>query len=188
MENDDSTPQVAVDLVAEAVATILSIYDDPHREGLRETPQRVAKMYRELLIPCVVDLTTFDSNGYDQMVIQAGIPFYSLCEHHMVPFFGTVAIGYLPDKKLIGISKLARIVEACSHKLQMQETMTQAIANILDSWLEPQGVGVIVRARHLCEEMRGIKKIGAETITSALKGGMMNNEATRAEFLKMVMP
>lgn len=166
----------------DSVRTIIGCFDDPNREGLVDTPTRVAKMYAEILQPNEIKISVFDTDGYDEMIIDNDIKFYSLCEHHLIPFFGTVTIGYVPDKKLIGLSKLSRIVDFFSRHLQMQERLTSQIAGFIEENLTPKGVGVIVRARHLCREMRGIKNQG-EMITSCLKGVFMSDEKARNEFL-----
>jgi GTP cyclohydrolase I len=142
-------------------------------------------MYAELLTPLSFDLTTFSSEGYDEMVVSSDIQFFSLCEHHMVPFFGTVAVGYIPNGKLCGLSKLARTVEFFARRLQVQERMTDQIARYLDERLSPRGLGVVVRARHLCQEMRGIKKRDIITTTSAMRGLMLEDAKAREEFLSL---
>lgn len=162
---------------------IQRIDSDPNREGLRDTPGRVAKALTELTTPEPFTPTTFDANGYDQMIVESRIPFYSLCEHHMLPFFGDAYIGYIPDKKIIGVSKLIRSVSFYSHGLHTQEYMTGNIANYLEEVLRPIGIGVILTARHLCQEMRGVKSRG-EMSTSALLGKFRNPEV-REEFLNL---
>lgn len=158
--------------------------DDPSQKG---TPERWAKMMMELTRGHVFKFTTFpNEKKYDEMVIQVGIPFYSLCEHHLIPFFGTVAIGYIPGKELVGLSKLARTVQMFARRLQVQERMTTQIADFLMKELKPKGVGVIIQARHLCMEMRGIEKAGAETTTSCLKGVFLKKEECRKEFLALI--
>jgi len=171
-----------------AVRTILSAFDCAERPGLIDTPARVARMYAELLTPREFAFTTFDSEGYDEMIVESNIEFFSLCEHHMVPFFGTVAIGYIPNGRLVGLSKLARAVEYYARRLQVQERMTSDIAAFLEENLKPKGVGVIVKARHLCQEMRGIKKRDIQTTTSVMKGVMLTNASAREEFLKLCRP
>tara|TARA_R100001443_G_scaffold65256_1_gene74569 strand:- start:311 stop:841 length:531 start_codon:yes stop_codon:yes gene_type:complete len=160
------------------------IGENPEREGIKDTPKRVAKAWKELLTPLEFNSTVFDANGYDQMIIEKGIKFYTFCEHHMIPFFGAVDIGYIPDKKIIGISKLPRSVEYFSKMLNTQEYFTNNIANYLESKLKPKGLGVVVRGRHLCQEMRGVKKQG-EMMTSALKGIMLENGVARKEFFDL---
>ena len=133
-------------------------------------------------MPKKIEITTFDSDGYDEMIVDTNISFFSLCEHHLVPFFGTAIIGYIPNGKLIGLSKLSRVVEYYSRQLQMQERMTVQIADFIDKELTPRGVGVILKARHLCREMRGVRNRG-EMVTSCLKGIFKIDEKARNEFL-----
>jgi GTP cyclohydrolase IA len=168
-----------------AVREIISQFDDPEREGLKDTPARVAKMYSELFDQTDFALTTFDANGYDQLIVERDIPFYSLCEHHLVPFFGVAHIGYIPNEKIVGISKLARTVEMFARRLQVQERMTQQIANHLTNALNPIGLGVVIQARHLCQEMRGIKKSNVETVTSVMLGALLEMSSARSEFLSL---
>jgi len=153
-----------------SIKAIIDAFDpDPNREGIQDTPKRVIKAYRELLTPVMPKITVFDANGYDQMISDSDIPFYSLCEHHMLPFFGSVTVAYIPNEKIIGLSKLARVVEYFSRRLNTQEYLTDNIANFLDEVLKPKGVGVKVTGRHLCKEMRGVKTTGLMT-TTALRG------------------
>jgi GTP cyclohydrolase I len=168
---------------------LLHLGENPDREGLRETPARVSKFLREATAGYEVDvpalLKTFDNDGrYDQMVNVGPIPFYSLCEHHMVPFFGSAWVAYVPKDRIVGLSKLARVVDAFARRLQVQERLTQEIANAVALGLEPKGVGVMVKARHLCMEMRGVEKAGAFTTTTALRGVFMRHSATRGEWLR----
>ena len=163
------------------VRTVLTYFDDPTREGLIDTPRRVVSMWHELLKAEEPKITVFDSKGYDQMIIDKDIPFFSLCEHHLIPFLGIVTIGYIPNKKLIGLSKLSRIVDYFSRRLNTQEYLTQNIANYIQKVLEPLGCGVTIKARHLCREMRGARSRG-EMVTSALKG-VFFNQKVREEFL-----
>ena len=169
----------------DAVRSILVLYDDPEREGLRETPARVARMYAELLIPKPFTFTTFDAEGADQMVVVRDIAFYTLCEHHLLPFFGHATVAYIPDGKIAGLSKLARTVEHYARRLQTQERLTNQVADFLMEQLSPLGVGVVVRASHLCMEMRGVEKSGAATVTSALRGALRDKPEARAEFLSL---
>jgi GTP cyclohydrolase IA len=162
------------------------------RGGVIETPKRMAKAWAfwtsgYSLCPADV-LKQFDdgAENYDAMVVQQGIPFYSHCEHHMAPFFGVVHIGYLPDKRIVGLSKLARVVNIFARRLQVQERLTTEIAQALDEGLKPLGVGVVVEARHLCIESRGVEKPGTITRTSALRGQIHNHAGARAEFLSFV--
>lgn len=163
----------------------LAIVDNTAREGLRETPERWAKMFLELTSGHEFTMTTFKNPGCDEMVAEVGIPFYSLCEHHLAPFFGTASVAYIPGKRIVGISKLCRTVEHFSRRLQVQENMTQQVAEMLDKSLKPKGVAVMIRARHMCQEMRGIRKCGVETVTSCLRGAFLKNPAARAEFMHM---
>jgi GTP cyclohydrolase I len=172
--------------IKDTIAQLLPLIDEnPTREGLRNTPRRYENFLQEFLRPEPFELTTFDNEGYDEMVLQTNIPFYSICEHHLVPFFGTGAIAYIPDQKIVGLSKLARTLDHFSRKLQNQERITIEVANFLMEALAPKGVGVILRARHLCMEMRGVQKPGATTVTSCVKGNFKSRPATRAEFLRL---
>lgn len=171
--------------IKQNVLEIISLLDDPNREGLRDTPKRYEAFLNEFLSPEDFTPTVFDSEGYNEMVIQRNIPFYSLCEHHLLPFFGMATIAYIPDKKIIGLSKLARTVEHFSRRFQNQERITMQVADFIQETLSPKGVGVVLNARHLCMEMRGVKKPGADTTTSCLHGLFMNNPSTRAEFFDL---
>lgn len=165
---------------------IEAIDDDPDREGLVETPARYKRFLREFFEPQEFNFTTFDAEGYDEMLIQANIPFYSMCEHHLVPFFGVSTIAYIPDKKIVGLSKLSRTLSHYSRRLQNQERITMQIADFLEKELSPKGVGVTLTARHLCMEMRGVEKVNSPTTTTALRGSFRDNHATRAEFLRFI--
>ncbi len=168
------------------VSSILGlINEDPKREGLHQTPKRYAKFLKDFTTPVPFHPTVFSSEGYDEMVVQTGITFYSLCEHHLVPFFGTGTIAYIPNKHIIGLSKLARTLVNFSQKLQNQERITSQVADYLQETLEPKGVGVVVHARHLCMEMRGVRKPGAQTTTSALRGYFKSRPQTRSEFMAL---
>lgn len=162
-----------------------SLGEDPDRPGLRETPGRVVRMLRELMAPQPFKFTVFDSEGMDEMIVQAPIPMRSLCEHHMLPFVGTAAVAYIPDGKIVGLSKLARAVGFCSAGLQNQERITRAVADLLDRELRPKGIGVVIRARHLCMEMRGVKAPDVFTTTSCLRGAILERPEARAEFLRL---
>lgn len=166
-----------------AVATIITHFDDLNREGLQNTPKRVARMFCEILTAKEPKITVFASQGYDQMISDKGIKYYTLCEHHLMPFFGEVKIAYIPDKHIIGLSKLARIVEYFSKRLNTQEYFTNNIANYLEDKLKPRGLGVLVTGRHLCKEMRGIKKEGVMT-TIALRG-LFLEQKVKEEFLNI---
>jgi GTP cyclohydrolase I len=162
-----------------------------HREGLAGTPDRVANMYYELFSgydqdPHEILDRTFDTVCGDDMVIVRDIQFYSHCEHHMVPFFGKVHIGYIPGKRVVGISKLARLVECYAHRLQIQERMTHQIAEAIEKELDPLGVMVVIEAEHLCMKMRGVKNPCADTVTSHVKGAFKESAETRAEFLSLI--
>ncbi len=170
------------EMMKNSFTELLRVFDDPNREGLINTPERMVKAYRELLTPIEPNITVFDSNGYNQMIIEKNIEYFTFCEHHVLPFFGTVKIGYIPAKKIIGLSKLPRIVEYFSHRLNTQEYFTQNIANYLQEKLEPLGIGVLVTGSHLCQKMRGVKKHG-EMVTSALKGIFLTQQSVKEEFL-----
>ena len=179
METKHSDSQALED----SVKTILTIFDDPNREGLRESPKRIARAWTELLTADEPKITVFSSNGYDQMICEKGIKYYTFCEHHFLPFFGEVKIGYIPDQHIIGLSKLSRIVEYFSKRLNTQEYFTDNIANYLKEKLKPRGVGVVVTGRHLCKEMRGVKKTG-EMTTVALRG-CFSEYVVKNEFLSL---
>jgi GTP cyclohydrolase I len=151
---------------------------------LAKTPGRVARAYAELLTPRDVGLTTFPNDeGYDELVIARDIPFTSLCEHHLLPFSGVAAVGYLPGNRILGLSKLARVVELFARRVQVQERMTTQVASWLDQHLRPRGVGVVLRAEHSCMTVRGVRARGSSTVTSALLGTLRDDARTRAEFL-----
>jgi GTP cyclohydrolase I len=174
--------------VEDAVREILlEIGEDPDRDGLRGTPDRVHRMYAELTAGYHVDPDRLVNGAifevpYSEMVVVKDIPFYSLCEHHLLPFFGTAAVAYIPRGRVIGLSKIPRIVEMYARRLQVQERMTQQIADFLDDRLKPQGVGVVVEANHLCAVMRGIRKPGTIMTTAAVLGLFRTRDRTRAEF------
>jgi GTP cyclohydrolase I len=167
---------------------IIAIGEDPAREGLQKTPARVARMYAELFAGyrtdpvAVVNGAIFDVQ-YDEMVIVRDIEFYSLCEHHMLPFMGRAHVAYIPNGKVLGLSKIPRIVDMYARRMQVQERMTRQIADFLRDLLKPQGVAVVVEAMHLCSMMRGVKKHDARMTTSAMHGAFRANLATRQEFL-----
>lgn len=176
-----------------AVRTLLSwVGDDPDREGLRATPGRVAKAYEEWFAGYKEDpveflrRTFYEVDGYDEMIVLRDITFESHCEHHMAPIIGKVQVGYLPDRKVVGISKLARVVETFAKRLQVQETMTAQIANCINDVLKPKGVGVVVEGVHQCMTTRGIHKPGVAMITSQLLGDFRSDPRTRAEFLNII--
>lgn len=164
---------------------LLALGEDPDTEPLRETPRRVAEAYGELLTPHPFRPTTFASEGYDELVVTRSIPFHSICQHHLLPFFGVAHVGYLPGDRIVGLSKLGRVVELFARRLQVQERLTKQVANWLEEHLEPRGVGVVVEAEHLCMSSRGVQKPGAQTVTSALRGAIRDDPATREEFLAL---
>jgi len=165
---------------------LLSLGEDPDRDGLRDTPRRVAKAYAEFLSPEPFNPTTFPNDeGYDELVLARGIPFNSLCEHHLLPFHGVAHVGYLPGDRIIGLSKLGRVVDLFARRLQVQERMTSEIAAWIDETLEPKGVGVVIEAEHLCMSLRGVQKPGTLTATSALRGLVRDDSRTRQEFLAL---
>ena len=189
--SEDDIANTGVDLAAtEAVVAqfLRTLGERPEREGLRNTPRRVARMYAELLsgyhtdAEKIVNGAVFSIN-YDEMVIVRDIEFYSLCEHHMLPFLGRAHVAYMPDGKVIGLSKIPRIVDLFSRRLQVQERMTRQIANELQELLAPKGVAVVVEGLHLCMMMRGVQKHDARMTTSAMHGAFRANLATRQEFL-----
>ncbi|MHC1784947.1 MAG: GTP cyclohydrolase I FolE [Anaerolineaceae bacterium] len=175
--------------VEEAISRILkAIGEDPEREGLQRTPIRVGKMYEELLEGYRIDPVAMINDAlfqvnYDEMVIVRDIEFYSMCEHHMLPFIGRAHIAYMPGGCVLGLSKIPRIVDMFARRLQVQERMTRQIADFLDECLHPKGVAVVVEALHLCSMMRGVKKHDARMTTSTMLGAFRNNLATRTEFL-----
>jgi GTP cyclohydrolase I len=160
---------------------------DVDSEHLRETPRRVAKAYAELLTPQQFNATTFPNDeGYDELILVRDIPFQSLCAHHMLPFQGTAHVAYLPGDRIVGLSKLGRVVDLFARDLQVQERLTTQVADWLETHLEPRGVGVIVEAEHLCMSLRGVQKPGSLTVTSALRGLLKDDARTRQEFLSLV--
>ena len=187
--------------VEKAIYTILQeIGENPEREGLKETPKRVARMYEEIYSgvtksneELILELNkTFaesdkdDAEKFGDMVIVKDIPFYSTCEHHLVPFFGKAHIAYIPNEKVIGLSKIARLVEAIARRPQVQERITKDVADCIEKMLDPAGVIVVMQAEHLCMSMRGVKKPGTKTVTSAARGAFKEDQATRMEFLQLI--
>lgn len=170
---------------------LTAIGENPLREGLQKTPARVARMYKELLQGYSVDPVVLINNAifdvqYDEMVIVRDIEFYSLCEHHMLPFIGRAHVAYIPNGKVLGLSKIPRVVDMYARRLQVQERMTRQIADFLRDLLKPQGVAVVVEAMHLCSMMRGVRKHDARMVTSAMHGAFRANLATREEFLNNI--
>jgi GTP cyclohydrolase I len=153
-------------------------------ESLRDTPRRVAAAFSELLTPLPFEPTTFPNDeGYDELVVARSIPFHSLCEHHLLPFTGVAHVAYLPGERIVGLSKLGRVVESFARRLQVQERMTVQIADWVEEFLQPRGVGVVLEAEHLCMSLRGVQKPGTITVTSALHGLVRDDARTRQEFL-----
>jgi GTP cyclohydrolase IA len=187
------TPEFDLPRIERAVSEILlAIGEDPEREGLRDTPARVARAYAEQFAgmgmrPADVLTTLFDAD-HDEMVLVRDIELYSTCEHHLVPFFGRAHVGYIPNEKgqITGLSKLARLVDVYARRLQVQERMTSQIADALMDTLEPRGVVVIIEAEHLCMSMRGVRKPGAKTVTSAVRGCFLSSKSTRAEAMSLL--
>ncbi len=186
-------PSDEVDLTAikSAVRTILkAVGEDPDRPGLEETPRRVAKMYAEMFQGLHLDparhLQVTFTEDYDELVLVRDIPFTSMCEHHLLPFTGVAHVGYIPQGHVTGLSKLARVVEEVARRPQVQERMTHTIAEMIETELKTSGVGVVVQAEHSCMSIRGIKKHGSSTITSALRGTLKTNLSSRSEFLSFV--
>ncbi len=180
--------------VAEHVRKIIALLgENPEREGLRKTPERYEKALRFLTsgyhqnVEHLLNGATF-SVCYDEMVVVKDIEFFSLCEHHLLPFFGRAHVAYLPQKRVIGLSKVARLVNMFARRLQIQERMTSQIAAAIQDKIAPQGVGVIVEARHLCMQMRGVEKQHGQAVTSAMLGAFRDNKQTRDEFLALVRP
>jgi GTP cyclohydrolase I len=178
---------IDLDAAAEAVASLLvALGQDPDDPHLADTPRRVAASYRELLSPRAFNLTTFPNDEqYDELVLARAIPFHSLCRHHLLPFKGVAHVGYLPGDRILGLSKLARVAELFARDLQVQERLTQQIADWLQEHLQPKGVGVILEAEHLCMSLRGVQATGARTITSALKGLVREDPRSRAELFAL---
>ena len=178
-----------IDLEAaeEAAADLLhALGADTSSESLEETPRRMAAMYAELLSPAPFKPTTFPNDGgYDELVVARDIPFHSLCEHHLLPFTGVAHVAYLPGERILGLSKLARVVDHFARALQVQERLTTQVADWLQQELEPKGVGVVLEAEHLCMSLRGVQKPGAQTVTSALHGLVRDDPRTRQEFLAL---
>jgi GTP cyclohydrolase I len=177
--------------IEKAVKSILkAIGEDPSREGLRETPRRIAEMYADIFSgvgvdPCEVLTVGFDE-GHHEMVIIKDIPFYSMCEHHFLPFFGLVHVGYIPNGRIVGASKLPRAVDILAKRPQLQERLTSQIAEAIEDVIQPKGVGVVIKAEHMCMTMRGVKKPGSKIVTSAMRGNFRSRAATRAEFMSLV--
>jgi GTP cyclohydrolase I len=177
-------------LKAAVIEMLSAIGEDPAREGLVETPRRIAEMYGEIFEGLFSDprehLKVVFSVVHDEMVLLRNIPFYSMCEHHFLPFHGEAHVGYIPDGRVVGISKLARVVEGFAKRPQIQEQLTSQIAEAIMEVLQPDGVAVVIEAEHLCMTMRGVKKPGSRMVTSAMRGNFKQSAVTRAEFLSLV--
>ena len=180
---------VPVDLVAaeRAVADLLvALGQDPDDEHAADTPRRVAAAYAELLTPRPFNVTTFPNDeGYDELVLARDIPFHSLCQHHLLPFKGVAHVGYLPGDRIVGLSKLARVVDLFARGLQVQERLTMQVADWLQDQLDPKGVGVVIEAEHLCMSLRGVQATGSLTVTSAVHGVLRDDPRSRAEFFAL---
>ncbi|MFI5891087.1 GTP cyclohydrolase I FolE [Actinoplanes sp. NPDC051513] len=180
---------MTMDLVAaeKAARDFLTALDVPtDDETMIDTPRRMAKAYAEFFTPRPFDLTTFpNDDGYDELVVARDIPFHSVCEHHLLPFHGRAAVGYLPDARILGLSKLARVVEMFALRPQVQERLTKQIADWLNTQLHPLGVGVLIEAEHTCMTLRGVQAIGATTVTSTMLGRLRSDPRSRQEFLSV---
>jgi GTP cyclohydrolase I len=188
---ETTAPQVDLSRIEAAVREILlAVGENPDREGLKETPARVARMYRELFRGLHTDpsihLKKFFTEKYDEMVLVKDIAFNSMCEHHMLPFMGKAHIGYIPNGKVVGLSKLARVVEEISHRPQVQERMTEQIANLLVEELNVKGVAVVIEAAHTCMSIRGVRKPESVCVTSAMKGTFRSNLSSRSEVMTLI--
>jgi len=193
LDNDRELVPAPIDLerIRKAVLEILlAIGEDPEREGLKHTPERVAEMYQEILCGMRVNPAEVLGVGFEEdhqeMVLLKDIPFYSICEHHLLPFHGKAHIGYIPSGRVVGISKLARVVEILARRPQLQERLTSQIADCIMENVKPYGVGVVIEAEHLCMTMRGIRKPGSIVVTSANRGIFRTRQETRAEFLSLI--
>ncbi|WP_019875478.1 GTP cyclohydrolase I FolE [Sporichthya polymorpha] len=180
-------PTVDVDAAERAVADLLrALGQDPTSEHTRDTPRRVAAAYAELLTPRSFNPTTFPNDeGYDELVLARDIPVHSLCQHHLLPFLGRAHVAYLPGERILGLSKLARVVELFARDLQVQERLTQQVADWLAEHLRPKGVAVVIEAEHLCMSLRGVQARGSTTVTSALHGLLRDQPSSRAEFFAL---
>jgi len=189
--NPKNKKKVDTERIEKAVNEILlAVGEDPQREGLQHTPKRVAKMYTELLAGMQLDpkehVKSVFRENYDEVVLLRDVPFYSICEHHMMPFIGKAHLAYLPDGKVLGVSKLARIVDCFARRLQVQERLTSQVADFLMDNLKPKGVAVVIEASHSCMTIRGIKKPGSAMVTSALRGIFIRDPRSRSEVLSLM--
>lgn len=188
MESEDRrlNDQPTLNEAIHHASKMIEYFDDVNREGLRDTPRRYIKFLTEFLSPEEFKYTTFDSEGMDQMIVQTDIPFYSLCEHHLAPFYGVGHIAYIPNGKIVGLSKLARTLEYYARGFQNQERITTQVADRLQAELSPGGVAVVIKAQHLCMAMRGIKKHNTWTTTSCVRGMFKDDLNCRNEFLSLI--
>ncbi len=184
MTVDQAKIEAAARMILEAVG------EDPDREGLKDTPARIGRMYAEVFAGLREDpetvLATVFTEDYDEIVLVKDIPFYSMCEHHLLPFFGKAHVAYLPKTKIVGISKLARAVEHFARRPQVQERLTNQVADLVTDALQPRGVAVVMEATHTCMTMRGVRKAGTSVVTSAMRGVIRNSVATRTEVMQLI--
>jgi GTP cyclohydrolase I len=180
-------PEIDLPAAQRAVTDLLiALGRDPHSDHLADTPRRVANAYVEMLTPREFNLTTFPNDeGYDELVLARDIPVQSLCEHHLLPFQGVAHVGYLPGDRILGLSKLARVVELFARDLQVQERLTKQVADWLQDHLAPKGVGVVIEAEHQCMSLRGVRATGSRTVTSAVHGMLRDNPSSRQEFFAL---
>lgn len=192
LDTMDTTENHIVEQLSGAVTTLLEgLGEDPEREGLLKTPERVAKSLRFLTKgyrqdPEELLRKAMFTESYDEMVLVKDIELFSMCEHHMLPFFGKAHVAYIPDGKIVGLSKIARVVEVYARRLQVQERLTQQIRDAIVDVLNPKGVGVVIEAKHMCMVMRGVEKQNSTTTTSAMSGEFISSESTRSEFLRLI--
>ncbi len=189
--SESTEHQVDIEAIKSAIRTILvAVGENPDRPGLKETPRRVARMYEEMFSGLFLNperhLEIVFPESYDEMVLIRNIPFTSMCEHHLLPFSGVAHVAYIPNGKVTGLSKIARVVDEIARRPQVQERMTQAIADMVNENLQTQGVAVVLSAEHSCMAIRGIKKPGSTTITSALRGVFKTDQSTRSEFMSLI--
>lgn len=181
------------DAAEDAIRKLIeAVGEDPDREGLRDSPRRIAAMYREVFEGLEMDpaavLSVGFEEGHDELVILREIPFHSMCEHHFMPFHGQAHVGYLPDGRIVGLSKIARAVEIFARRPQVQERLTNQVARCIEEVLDARGVGVVIEAEHLCMTARGVRKPGSKMVTSSMRGAFRNDANTRSEFLELIRP
>jgi GTP cyclohydrolase I len=186
-DTERSIDLTAAELAAADLLVALGI--DITAEATAESPRRMAEAYAEMLTPRAFDLTTFPNDeGYNELVVARSIPVQSLCEHHLLPFVGVAHVGYLPGERILGLSKLARVVELFARRPQVQERLTKQVADWLQERLDPRGVGVVIEAEHFCMSLRGVRAVGTSTVTSTLLGRLREDPRSRAEFLGLALP